>query len=203
MSVPSGPATTGPSTPAPLTIGVDPITVSNIGIIAAHLARDARPWYARPSTWLAGFPAVLLAIGLIVSATVTSTAVRAPAAPPSVTVTTPPVTVLPAPVAAPIVPAVPAVPEAPSPALPGRSDATLSGIYGAGTYVVGRDIAPGGYWTRGPDYGDLATWQRLADTSGEAAPLALGVVEGPTQITILSTDKAVKFTGGATWTAAS
>lgn len=84
---------------------------------------------------------------------------------------------------------------------PAQSDAALSGIYGAGTYVVGRDIQPGDYWTRGPDYGDSATWQRLSATDGAfSSVITAGIAEGPTQITVLPSDHAVKLTGGAVWT---
>ena len=87
---------------------------------------------------------------------------------------------------------------------PARSNAALSGIYGAGTYVVGRDIQPGNYWTRGPDYGRSATWQRLSATDGEFdSIITSGIAEGPTQITISKDDAAVKLTGGAVWTTVS
>jgi len=50
---------------------------------------------------------------------------------------------------------------------------------------------------------DFSTWSRLSDTSGDyTAIIASGIVEGPTTITIKSSDVAVHFTGHATWRAA-
>jgi hypothetical protein len=194
------------STPTPMVIDVDPVTITNLGIIAAHLARDTRPWYTRPRTWLVIFPLVLLAVGLLVSASVTAAAVRTP---PVVTVTTPPVTVAPAPVQ--VLPAPPAAspapirPTGPAPVAdtPARSDAAASGIYGPGVHVVGRDIPPGDYWTSGLTQGSYGSWKRLSGLTGTTDDvLAIGTVEGPTQITILPTDKAVEFYGDAAWVAA-
>ena len=78
------------------------------------------------------------------------------------------------------------------------SDSSLSGLYGEGTYVVGRDIAPGDYWTRGSTTGHSGYASRMSGTTGNFDE-TLGVVSvpenGPAQITILATDKAVEFYG--------
>jgi hypothetical protein len=95
-------------------------------------------------------------------------------------------------------------PAAPAPVAPSAAPTAPAGTYGAGTYRLGNDIAPGDYVTDGPTgASDFSTWSRLSDTSGDyTAIIASGIVEGPTTITVKSTDAAVHFTGHATWHAA-
>lgn len=93
---------------------------------------------------------------------------------------------------------------APETVTPGASDSSLSGIYGPGTYVVGRDITPGDYWTAGSATGDSGYAERLSGTTGDHDE-GIGIVSvpehGPAQITILGTDHAVEFYGtGIVWT---
>lgn len=97
-----------------------------------------------------------------------------------------------APVALPEPPATVSAPVTPS------SDSSKSGIYGPGTYVVGRDIPPGDYWTPGSTTGHSGYASRMSGTSGNFDE-TLGVVSvpehGPAQVTILTSDKAVEFYG--------
>jgi hypothetical protein len=105
-------------------------------------------------------------------------------------------------------PAVSVAPAAPAPVEPSAAATApapaTAGTYGPGTYRLGHDIAPGDYVTDGPTGAiKLATWSRLSATDGAMdSIIASGVVEGPTTITIKSTDVAVHFTGQATWHAA-
>jgi hypothetical protein len=119
----------------------------------------------------------------------------------------------PAPTRATEVPAAPSVSaSAPTPERPSAAStapateapaAVPAGTYPAGVYRLGHDIAPGDYVTDGPTGPvKLATWSRLSDTSGDAPPIAFGVVEGHTVMTVSASDAAVRFTGSATWRAA-
>jgi hypothetical protein len=91
---------------------------------------------------------------------------------------------------------------APAATVAPEADIVPMGAYPAGTYRLGYDIAPGDYVTDGPTGPvRLATWSRLSDTSGASAPIAFGIVEGHTVITVSASDAAVKFTGSATWRA--
>ena len=73
-----------------------------------------------------------------------------------------------------------------------------------GTLVVGTDIQPGAYKTSGPgstDIMDSCYWARLANLSGDVESInANGNISGPTTIEVASSDKAVEFSGGCTWT---
>lgn len=93
---------------------------------------------------------------------------------------------------------VPVPPAAVSTPVAPTSDSALSGLYGPGTYVVGRDITPGDYWTGGSSTGHSGYASRMSGTSGNFDE-TLGVVSvpenGPAQITILASDKAVEFSG--------
>ena len=97
-----------------------------------------------------------------------------------------------------IVPVPPAAVSAPVAPVTPSSDSSLSGLYGEGTYVVGRDIAPGDYWTGGSTTGHSGYASRMSGTSGDFGE-TLGVVSvpehGPAQVTILASDKAVEFYG--------
>lgn len=185
-----------PVTIAPLAL--DPAAIVELNRWAARGTHDPRPWYRKVWPWLLIVPAGLLALLLIIAMVGAATA--------SAAVSTPAPTVSVAPVVREAPALAPIAPETHRDAItvptdPAQSDAALSGIYGAGTYVVGRDIQPGDYWTRGPDYGHSATWQRLSATDGAwTSIITSGIAEGPTQITISKDDHAVKLTGGAVWT---
>lgn len=81
---------------------------------------------------------------------------------------------------------------------PGETDSSLSGLYGPGTYLVGRDLPPGDYWTRGSTTGHSGYAERLSGTTGDYDE-GIGIVSvpenGPAQITILASDHAVEFYG--------
>ena len=72
-----------------------------------------------------------------------------------------------------------------------------------GTYMVGtgaNQIPPGTYETHGQV--DHCYWARLRDTTGSfSAIIANDNVQGHGILTILPSDKAVEFSGGATWVA--
>jgi hypothetical protein len=202
MTTPIPTGTTPGIAPGALPVSIAPLALDPAAIVelnrwAARGAHDPRPWYRKVWPWLliapAGLLALLLIIGMVGAATASATTSPAPT-----------VSVAPVVQEAPIAPL--SVPETHRDAItvptdPAQSDAALSGIYSAGTYVVGRDIQPGDYWTRGPDYGDAATWQRLSATDGAFdSVITAGIAEGPTQITIKPTDNAVHLTGGAVWT---
>lgn len=100
-----------------------------------------------------------------------------------------------------VVPVPPAATTAPVAPVAPETDAEAVGIYDEGTYVVGRDIAPGDYWTPGPTTDDYASWRRLSGLGGTSdETIALDSVEGPAQITISASDKAVMFYGPCQWT---
>jgi hypothetical protein len=189
-------------------LALDPAAVVALNRWAAGTPEpDTRPWYRKVWAWFLLVPGVLLGllvvialIGAIISA---ATANATPTLTRTAPTITAPTVVQESPVRTPIAPET-TEPTIIVPIDPARSDAALSGIYGAGTYVVGRDIQPGNYWTRGPDYGRSATWQRLSATDGAFdSIITSGIAEGPTQITISKDDAAVKLTGGAVWTTVS
>src|SRR5690606_40905713 len=67
---------------------------------------------------------------------------------------------------------------------------------GPGTYVVGAEIKPGYYKTKGPDEDGICYWARLKDLSGGLNSIINnGIAEGPTTIQILRTDKAFETRG--------
>jgi hypothetical protein len=87
---------------------------------------------------------------------------------------------------------------APSAAAPAETD-TDPNTFSGGTYVVGQDIPPGTYRTQGE--GSFCGWSRNSDTTGEFdSIIANGIVQGPTTVTVKSSDGAVEFSGGCTWT---
>jgi hypothetical protein len=72
--------------------------------------------------------------------------------------------------------------------------------FGAGTYVVRTDIAPGTYRSAGPAGGLFCNWARLKDTSGDfAAIITNGNSGGPTTVTISNSDGAFETSGCNTW----
>jgi hypothetical protein len=72
-----------------------------------------------------------------------------------------------------------------------------------GTYLVGKDIAPGQYKTTVPaGAASLCLWERLSGTTGDAKEiLAQDVGQGGANltVTILASDKAFKTTGCGKW----
>lgn len=73
---------------------------------------------------------------------------------------------------------------------------------GPGTYVVGKDIKPGTYKTAGPADPSIPNcyWARLKDTSGDfQSILANNNTQGPTTVTIKSTDGAFETAGCKSW----
>jgi hypothetical protein len=76
-----------------------------------------------------------------------------------------------------------------------------AGTYTAGTYVVGSDIQAGTYRTDGPTGGSRCYWARLEDTTGDfESIISNGNAQGPTTLTIRSSDGAVELSGSCTWT---
>ncbi|MFJ4788333.1 hypothetical protein [Streptomyces sp. NPDC088794] len=76
------------------------------------------------------------------------------------------------------------------------------GIPGDGTYVVGSDIKPGTYRSKGPQGGLITScyWARLSSTSGEVKDIiANNATSGQTTVTIAATDKAFTTTGYKAW----
>jgi hypothetical protein len=70
--------------------------------------------------------------------------------------------------------------------------------FGAGTYLVGSEVAPGNYVTEGADW---CYWERAKNTDGGlGAILANGNAQGHTNVTVKSSDKAFKVTGNCTFT---
>lgn len=74
-------------------------------------------------------------------------------------------------------------------------------IPGDGTFRVPQDAKPGTYRSAGPDESKLGCyWARLDNTSGDtSAILANNLVQGPTTVTIKTTDKAFETSGCQTW----
>jgi hypothetical protein len=75
-------------------------------------------------------------------------------------------------------------------------------IPGEGTFVVGSDIKAGTYKTAGAEESVIPNcyWARLKGTSGDFSDIITnGNVEGPTTITIASSDGAFKTSGCKTW----
>ncbi|HEY0691488.1 MAG TPA: hypothetical protein VGD71_20910 [Kribbella sp.] len=70
--------------------------------------------------------------------------------------------------------------------------------FGAGTYLVGSEVAPGDYVTEGADF---CYWERAKNTEGTfASIIANGNPRGHTTVTIKATDKAFEVTGSCTFT---
>lgn len=71
-----------------------------------------------------------------------------------------------------------------------------------GTYVVGKDVQPGTYRTRGPVPGVVADchWSRLKDLSGtSSAVIDIGNENGQGFVTIQADDVAFKTSGCEPW----
>jgi len=159
---------------------------------AIRRARSKRRWITFGAILAAMF-VLMVGCGIAVGAASGPSTARA--------ATTTPASAAPAASAAPSPAPAPAVPLAPSPPVSEpatASDSSTSGIYSAGTYVVGRDIAPGDYWTPGSTTGRSGYASRLSGTGGtfEETLAVVSVPEnGPAQITIKPTDKAVEFYG--------
>lgn len=156
---------------------------------AGKPARRVRAWVAG----LIGVSSFVLGAGLVALVGAASPATSPSQTARTVTVPAGPATVYmaePAPVP-PLVTPEQAEPPAPAPSI------------GPGTYVVGRDIAPGSYRTKGPTDSDPCYWARLEDTTGDFGTIiANGLLEGQTTITIKQGDGAVKFSGACEWTPA-
>jgi hypothetical protein len=72
--------------------------------------------------------------------------------------------------------------------------------FGNGTWVVGTDIEPGTYRTDGAT-GPGCYWARLSGLSGEFGDIITnGITEGPTTVTIASSDAAFESQGCQQWT---
>ncbi len=97
------------------------------------------------------------------------------------------------------IPTPPAQPRAAAipPPPPQPTIATAKSIPGDGTFLVGSDVQPGTYRSKG---GSPCYWARLSDVSG--APdgiLANNVGQGPAVVAIKKTDKAFESNGCARW----
>lgn len=76
-------------------------------------------------------------------------------------------------------------------------DAAAKNEFGNGVHLVGVDIEPGTYRNDG---GDLCYWARLRGTSGGFNDIiANGIPDGPTVVTIASSDVAFESSGCGTW----
>lgn len=92
----------------------------------------------------------------------------------------------------------PAAPPAPV-ASPATEPAAADGstFPGDGTFLVGADVQPGTYRTKG---GSPCYWARLSDVSGSFdSILANSVAQGPAIVEIKKTDKAFQSRGCAAW----
>jgi len=70
--------------------------------------------------------------------------------------------------------------------------------FSSGTYEVGTEIQPGNYRTSGSDW---CYWERLTSNDGEFdSIIANGNEDGPSSVSIKSSDAYVKFSGNCTWT---
>lgn len=72
--------------------------------------------------------------------------------------------------------------------------------FGEGTYVVGDEIEPGTYRTSGPAGSAPCYWARLSNTSGEDDIVANDLTDGPTTVTIKSSDEAFESHRCGQWT---
>lgn len=161
---------------------------------AIRRARSKRRWITFGAI-LAGMFVLLVGCGIAVGAASGPSTARAATTTPASAA--PAASAAPSLTPAPVVVAEPAPPVS-APAMGTQSDSSTSGIYSAGTYVVGRDIAPGDYWTPGSTTGRSGYASRLSGTGGtfEETLAVVSVPEnGPAQITIKPTDKAVEFYG--------
>jgi hypothetical protein len=79
-----------------------------------------------------------------------------------------------------------------------EADYEAGTIPGDGIYLVGTDIKPGSY--RGNESGNSCYWARLSGTSGDFSELVTnGISEGPTVVTIASSDAAFETTRCGEW----
>ena len=70
--------------------------------------------------------------------------------------------------------------------------------FSSGTYEVGTEIQPGNYRTSGSSW---CYWERLTSNDGEFdSIIANGNEDGPSSVSIKSSDAYVKFSGTCTWT---
>jgi hypothetical protein len=79
---------------------------------------------------------------------------------------------------------------------------TLASAFGEGTYVVGIGLFPGTYATTGLAVGGIGrcSWSRLKDTSGNLdSTIATDAQQGPTTVTITTTDGAFTTAGCTPW----
>lgn len=158
-------------------------------------ARSKRRWITAGAI-LAGMFVLMVGCGVAVGAAASGSSSSAAAVPASV----------PASASAPsrlheetrTIPEPPAAVSAPVAPVPTESASAASGMYGPGTYVVGRDIPAGDYWTPGSTTGHSGYASRMSGTSGDFSE-TLGVVSvpenGPAQVTVLASDRAVEFYG--------
>jgi hypothetical protein len=72
---------------------------------------------------------------------------------------------------------------------------------GAGVYQIGRDLQAGLYRTSGPPASkDSCWWERLSANDGEIKSIiAMDSVDGPSSMTVATTDKFVQFIGPCRW----
>jgi hypothetical protein len=78
---------------------------------------------------------------------------------------------------------------------------TVTGFSGEGVYIVGEDIRPGTYKSKGVAAGSFGCyWARKRGTSGEVSDIiANEAAQGPQTVTIKKTDKAFETQGCANW----
>lgn len=159
------------------------------------MAGEGRTW----RTWqLLVVAAVALVVGITAGAsTKTKTSTVSAGAGPAVTATEAPATSPPTTARSTTTPA---------PTSPPTTAGPKTSFSGDGTYLVGKDIAPGTYRTAGPKQSGalgLCYWERDSDLSGNfSAVIANDNLKGPGVVTIAATDKGFKTSGCQEWTQA-
>jgi hypothetical protein len=91
---------------------------------------------------------------------------------------------------------------APAAAAPGTAQAGTT-IPGDGSYIVGTDIQPGTYQTKGPASSAIPNcyWERDSSASGDLGSIiANDNTVGSATVTVQSTDKLFKTSGCQDWT---
>lgn len=158
----------------------------------AHTA--GRPWYRRG--WFVAPVALVVGIGIGSSgeADESKTTATTAVATAQAVVEESPAQAAPQTPAEATEPAQAAEPVKPAPAKP-----KVVYFGGDGTYVVGDDIRPGTYKTKGSE-GFGCYWARLKDTDGDfGSIIANGNTEGPTTVTIKKSDGAFETRGCERW----
>ncbi|GAA4909843.1 hypothetical protein EV188_101128 [Actinomycetospora succinea] len=85
----------------------------------------------------------------------------------------------------------------PASSAPSASTPSAGSSFSSGTYEVGTEIQPGTYRTSGSDW---CYWERLRSNDGEFdSILANGNADGPSSVSVKSSDKYIRFSGTCSW----